>query len=226
MKLFHRIGLVLAIIAAILAVIALCVPAAAYADGDPASDILVLSRLFVPSDLTLSPRTVAQLDAELSASARAGFPIRVALINSASDLGTIPQLFSRPPQDYADYLGTELADLYGGQILVVLPTGFGLYGPAHGRYALTQAEERVRALKPAAGPRLALAAISAVPLLARAAGHPIATTSIHVAALAPAPSSMPPAAWAALVCGWVLVILAWRASLKARPLNAARRLGS
>jgi len=50
----------------------------------------------------------------LQATARAGFPLRVALIDSPSDLGTVTQLW-REPLPYAEYLGEELSLDFAGR---------------------------------------------------------------------------------------------------------------
>ena len=168
---------VLAVITAILASVALVAAPSALADGDPASDVLVQNRLFNPIDSGVSPASQARLEAMLGASARAGFPIRVALIASETDLGTATSLW-RDPKDYARYLWIELSELYGGQVLVIMPSGFGLYGNRSGAHAVTAAELGVRAAAPGPGPQLATAAGSAVPLLARAAGHPIPASAL------------------------------------------------
>lgn len=209
------------VITAILTLVALSVaPAAVLADGDPASDVLVTSRLFDPPDV-VDPADEARLDALLAASARAGFRIRVALIGSASDLGTVTQLFDKPG-NYAYYLWTELSNLYGGQILVVMPDGYGLYG--HGKSAISAAEAAVKAPAPAQGTRLMTAALAAVPLLAAAAGHPIPATDIHAAARIVASSPPTPVTvWIALVIGALLIAAAWMASLRARPVARRRR---
>jgi hypothetical protein len=212
------------VIASILASVALIAAPAALADGDPASDVLVNMPLFNPIDSGIPFSTVDRLQELLALSAKAGFPIRVAMINSATDLGTVTALWGRPPWQYAQYLWTELQYLYGGQILVVMPNGFGLWGPPHGRYAVTKAELNVRALAPGHGVSLADAAMAAVPLLAQAAGHKIPGADDIQVATPPADAARTPVvAWLALVLGALLIAGCWRASLKARPLSLGRR---
>ncbi len=212
------------VITPILASLALIAPPAALADGDPASDVLANTTLFNPIDSGIPFPTVDRLSGLLSASAKAGFPIRVAMINSATDLGTVTALWGKPPVDYARYLWLELQNLYDGQILVVMPSGFGLWGPPHGRYAVSAAELKVSALAPGRGVSLADAALSAVPLLAQASGHKLreADRTAGNPPTTPAPGT-PPAAWIALALGALLIAWSWRASLKARPLSLARR---
>lgn len=104
---------------------AAALPAAARADGDPASDILISQDVFYP----YAPNTVAKelqtaLDRQLVAAKQAGFPMKVALIAAVSDLGSVPQLFT-DPQKYADLLTTEISFNTKPRVLVVLPAGLG-----------------------------------------------------------------------------------------------------
>jgi len=195
---------------------------AAFADGDPASDVLVNMTIFNPIDSGISFSKIDRLKQMLAGGAKAGFQIRVAMINSPTDLGTATALWDKPPR-YAQYLSYELSTLYQGQILVVMPNGFGLYGPPHGRYAVTRAELGVRALSPGRGPGLAAAALSAIPLLARASGHSIPLSGLKVVSAPPARSGTPLAGLIALLLGALLIAGSWRASLKARPLSFSRQ---
>ncbi len=114
-----------------LAMVALAValwPTSALADGDPASDVLVSATLFLPADAGFTLHQQSELGALLAASARSGYPLRVAVIASPSDLGSITPLW-RQPASYAGFLGQELSLVYKGTLLVVMPNGFGLYGP-------------------------------------------------------------------------------------------------
>jgi hypothetical protein len=222
----------LAVITAILASAALIAAPAALADGDPASDVLANAALFNPIGSGVSLGQQAQLEAVLADSKRAGFPIRVALIasGSAGDLGTVTALWEQPGT-YAQYLDLELSELYDGQVLVVMPNGFGLDGPASGPHKVGAAEAAVRAPAPGPGAQLAASAIAAVPLLARAAGHPIpaselsaATHSATLGEKSAAGRSFSPSAVIALTVGLLLIAAAWWASLHARPLERRRRL--
>ena len=222
----------LAFITAILATVALIAAPAAFADGDPASDVLVENTVFNPVDSGISLSAQTRLEAVLGASERAGFPIRVAMIASQGDLGTATALW-RDPKDYARYLWIELSQLYGGQVLVVMPNGFGLYGSRSGTHPVTSGELSVRATAPGSGAQLATAALSAVPLLARAAGHPIPTATLAAAERAAAPATQDSGsgtfsagAVLALIFGALLIALAWTLSLRARPLQLGRRLPS
>jgi hypothetical protein len=95
------------------------------ADGDPASDVLYFQDVFLPYARP-SADAAQQLTATVAAANKAGFRIKVAVIESAQDLGSVPSLFNR--QDlYARFLGTELKSFYTQRLLVVMPAGFGIY---------------------------------------------------------------------------------------------------
>ncbi len=103
---------------------------AALADGDPASDVLLSSAAFVPSDAGASAARTAALNTLLAGLARGGFPIRVAVIPSAYDLGSVTALWRRP-HVYARFLGIELSLVHPGPLLVVMPDGLGFAWPGH-----------------------------------------------------------------------------------------------
>jgi hypothetical protein len=197
-------------------------PAAARADGDPASDVLTTQPLFLPADAGVSFAHENQLNRVLATTAASGFPIRVAVIASASDLGSVTPLW-RQPQTYAGFLGEELSLVYHGTLLVVMPAGFGLYGP---RQAVAAGRSALAGLHPAAGGAvLGTAALSAVERVAAAAGHPVTVPTATATATAP-PS--PGGSTGALpivvfVLGLALIAAAWGASLRARPLRLRGR---
>jgi hypothetical protein len=56
--------------------------------------------------------------------------VKVAVIASSSDLGSVPSLFAHA-QDYAKFLGVELSFIYEGPLLVVMPTAFGFVDEGH-----------------------------------------------------------------------------------------------
>jgi len=129
------IGLVLAVIAA--AILA----SGAEANGDPASDVLPFSTVFLS---IVDPRTSAagrELLAATQAAAKKKRPIRVAVISQPSDLGLIQSLWKKP-QTYAEFLGKELFNFgrYNGTLVVSMPNGFGINGPdaARGKPALAR----------------------------------------------------------------------------------------
>jgi hypothetical protein len=191
-------------LAAILALGACLTAAPALADGDPASDVLAAQPVFLPQDANLSTGRQAQLAALLQTAARSGFPVRVAVIASAADLGSVTELW-RQPQSYAHFLGQELSLVYRGALLVVMPNGYGLYG-TRAPVALTDVPV----------PALGTGAINAVLRLSRAAGHPLPVPAVTAPT---ASTGTGPAPWIVFAIGAVLVALAWWASLRARPLG-------
>jgi hypothetical protein len=182
---------------------------AAWADGDPASDVLTTQTLFLPQDAVLPVKEQVQLAGLIGEAAHSGYPIRVALIASATDLGSITELW-RQPQNYAMFLGQELSFVYTGPLLVVMPDGFGVYHvPTAGRAALAHAPT---------GQGLGIDALTAIRSLAAAAGHPLALPASGGSAGAGAGgSSTTP--WIALIAGALVIAAAWTASLRARPLG-------
>jgi hypothetical protein len=183
----------------------------AWADGDPASDVLVSQSLFLPEDAGLPVSQQSELLSLLATAQRRGYPIRVAVVASPADLGSVGALWRRPAS-YAQFLGQELALVYRGRVLVVMPDGLGLF-PANG----TGARER-SALASLVTPQRAMgvATIDAVRALAAAAGHPLPLPS------APAISgsgSGDAVGWVVFAVGCVLIVAAWTASLRVRPLR-------
>lgn len=115
--------------ALVLIAFAVLVPLAR-ADGDPASDYLYTQKVFVPFDVTKSPAQSAPLAADVEGATKAGYTIRVAVIGSAYDLGSVPSLWRRP-RLYARFLGAELAFVYKQRLLIVMPNGFGFFWKGH-----------------------------------------------------------------------------------------------
>jgi hypothetical protein len=149
--------------------VALLAPAAARADGDPASDVLLGENVFYPYSPPVTTSLQQILNGETAAARRAHFPIKVALIHSAVDLGVITSLFGQP-QKYADFLDQEISFQGKQLLLVVMPSGYGVQGLSR---AATLA---ARSLPKPAGSQsndLARAAIAAVTKLSAAAGHPV-----------------------------------------------------
>ncbi|HET6868023.1 MAG TPA: SCO family protein [Solirubrobacteraceae bacterium] len=141
----------------------------ARADTDPASTYLVSNQVFLSSQPTAMSSTQRQLVAAVTAANRAGFAIRVAVISSNYDLGSVPKLWDKP-RAYARFLGVELAGAYRRQrLLVVMPNGFGFNWPGHAT-APTYGLLATVPLDSSAGAGLAGAAEVAVRRLARASG--------------------------------------------------------
>jgi hypothetical protein len=111
----------------------------ARADGDPASDMLVLHNVFVPYEAP-SKTAVDGLSKQVQAVYTAGYRVKVAVVATKIDLGAIPSLFGKPPE-YAKFLGQELSGYYIGPLLIVMPAGYGIYDGGRS----TKAEDAVLA---------------------------------------------------------------------------------
>jgi hypothetical protein len=186
--------------------------ASARADGDPASDVLATQTVFLPQDAGLSGNEQAQIAALLQAAARDHFPIRVALIASPTDLGSVTELW-RQPQNYARFLGEELSLVYRGTLLVIMPSGYGV-----SRLAGSVTSEQSALAGTRVGARnLASATVTAIRSLAAASGHNLPV----VKATAPSsPGTTNVLALIVFAIGAALIAIAWTASLRARPLRA------
>jgi hypothetical protein len=200
---------------ALAAAVAGTAAAPARADGDPASDVLLFQPAFFPYTAP-SAGAKAELLGAAAAVRRAGYPIRVAVIQSRQDLGADPELYGNP-RLYARFLDAELVSAgYTGALVVVMPQGFGV--SAGGRFTNHRrtfvrlpAAPLERALAHVAPPRgndpdmLTAAGVAGVRALAAAAGHPIpdkvAAPPVTGSATAPrngSGSSPPVALWAGL----------------------------
>ena len=137
----------------------------ALADGDPASDYLVGANVALPFPVP-SAQVSAALLAQVESVYAAGYRIKVAVIATRSDLGSITSLMGRPTE-YAHFLGVELSSIYVGPLLIVMPSGFGIYDGG----GSTAAEQRILAGIRVHGSRpddLTRAATTAVALLLKA----------------------------------------------------------
>jgi cytochrome oxidase Cu insertion factor (SCO1/SenC/PrrC family) len=137
------------------------------ADGDPASDVLITQAYFLPADANASARQQGDLSQLLVAARHAGLPIRVAVIPSSYDLGSVMSVW-REPQRYADFLAYELSNSYRGALLVVMPNGFGLHWPGHATAGAARDLAAIQIMPGAAG--LLRATDDAVEALAAADG--------------------------------------------------------
>jgi hypothetical protein len=162
-------------VALVLAVVAMCFPAAARANGDPASDYLLAQDVFLPFNAKIDAGTAKRLQDVVKGANDAGYKIKVALILTRNDLGTAFSLYNKP-QRYAQFLGLELSFLYQDNLLVVMPKG-------HGFAVNGEADPpSSKVLKPLPEPgrdatRLASSATRAVTRLATASGHRIVVSN-------------------------------------------------
>lgn len=191
-------------------------PESAAADGDPASDVLATQDVFLPADADASAAQQRVLAGTLVAAAHAGYPVRLAVIASASDLGSITALW-RQPQNYAEFLGQELSLTARGPVVVVMPNGFGLYQP--GATPAADVAQLARTPAPPRSSGLTSVATAAVQNLARAAGHPIGVVSVSPALAGPSTGSVDVIAWLVFAAGALVMLVAWTLSLRARPLQ-------
>jgi hypothetical protein len=104
-------------------------PEAALADGDPASDVLVYQPVFFP--YRPAPHALQRRLVGLVRSAnQQGYGIRIAIVQSPRDLGSVPMLFGRPSV-YARFLSSELSSVWRDRVLIVMANGYGLAQGAH-----------------------------------------------------------------------------------------------
>jgi len=107
------------------ALAALAVPALARADGDPASDWLLVQQQFVPPDDGVPAAYSKQLTAVLNDAKARGYEIRVAVIGTRYDLGSVYVDWKKPKQ-YTPFLSEELAFVYKGRVLVAMADGLAV----------------------------------------------------------------------------------------------------
>ncbi len=102
----------------------------ARADGDPASDYLIGQQVFFPYDTKFPATQQAQFAQLVREANQAGFKIRVALIATSYDMGSVTSLYGKP-RTYARFLGFELSFVYKQRLLIVMRNGFGFNWPHH-----------------------------------------------------------------------------------------------
>ena len=97
----------------------------ARADGDPCSDFLLVGSLCPPNNPRPSQPQIDRAQKTIDAAKQAGYEIRVAVIGSPTDLGSVPVFFGRPAP-YAKFLDAELQSAWTGKLLVVMAAGYGV----------------------------------------------------------------------------------------------------
>ncbi len=161
---------------ALLALAAAAAPAA-LADGDPASDFLLSQRSFLSNyDGHVSSSEAGKLNAMLESAQKQGFPLRVAVIVSRYDLGAVPILFNKP-QTYAKFLAEEDFYFWKDELLVVMPSGYGLYKAKNLPPADTAVIAKLPRVTGKSGDELTRAAQTAVAALAARRGLHLSTSS-------------------------------------------------
>ena len=197
---------------AAIVVVGLLLAPRARADGDPASDVLVTQSLFLPQDAAATEARQRQLAEVLAAAARSGSPIRVAVIPSRSDLGSVTALWAQP-QLYARFLAQELAFAQHGDLIVVMPNGYGLARLGPGRPPPSLGGLSLPGRDPAS------AAIGAVVRVAAARGHPVAVPPPRGAA---ARGAVDLVTWLTLAAGVLVIIACWTISFRLQPPGRLR----
>jgi hypothetical protein len=150
----------------------------ARANGDPASHVLPSREVFVPFDPSLCSAAGRRLDALTEAMRKAGYPIKVAVIPTGEDLGTLYRLFGRP-QAYARVLARDLPrhaierrrGRRAYRLLVVMPGGLAL-NRSNDREARVLRRTAIDA--EASREDLVRLSIDVVSTLSRATGHRVA----------------------------------------------------
>jgi hypothetical protein len=165
-----RAAFVVAFAAAALA----CAVPAARADGDPASDYLLTQKVFFPFDVKAPKAKQQELLALVEEASAKGYAIRVAVIGSSYDLGSITGLW-RQPQTYARFLGAELTFVYKNRLLVVMPNGFGFNRPGQSGAAERAVLAKLKVEPGATG--LVDSSLTAVKALAKASGVTLTGTT-------------------------------------------------
>lgn len=153
---------------------ALIPPPPALADSDPPSDVLLADDAYFPYQPQASPAMERALRLTLRRTRAVGYPLRVAIVATPTDLGGVPQLFGEP-QRYADFLAREISFQYKGALLVVMPAGYGSHNA--GKHA-ARALSEVGAPAGSGGDALPRGAMKAAVRLSRAAGHPVAAPKL------------------------------------------------
>jgi hypothetical protein len=194
-----------ALVAAAL-IVACALAGNARADGDPASDYLLATKVFLPFDMKVSKAKQRELIAFVEATNRSGYAIRVAVIGSSYDMGSVVSLW-RKPRTYARFLAAELQFIYAKRLLIVMPNGFGVSWRGH---AVGREYAVLSKLPIGKGPAgLVDAARAAVSKLAAAAGVEVAAPAAGPGGTGHRRALIVAAAIAALVLA-VLVRLALR----------------
>jgi hypothetical protein len=198
--------------ALLLAVALLAAPAAARADGDPASDVLIGQDVFYPYPPNEVGNGVQRaLDGMVAKAKAKGYPVKIALIAGRGDLGAYPELLDLPDK-YAAVLTAEISFNTTPRVLVVFPDRLA------GRNLGPRAAGVLRGLRPAAGSGGEGAARTAMVALGRltaAAGHPVPIPVIARDTVAPAKTGggNPPAL---LIYGLPVALLVVAAAIAGR----------
>jgi hypothetical protein len=179
-------------------------PAAAPADGDPASDVLLAQDAYYPYAPKVARPLATALDDLLKRVRTAGYPMKVALIQTPADLGAYPNLFG-DTQGYANLLAKEISFNSQPHLLIVMPSGFG------GSNLGPKVDEALSGLgvdQEAKSDGLVIAALAAVAKLASANGHPTPVPAVAATKLAASDASSKRSTPSLLVYGGPVLLVA------------------
>jgi hypothetical protein len=155
--------------ATVVLLVSLAIPSSAFADGDPASDVLLLQDAYTPYQPAVPKPVSDALNRSLKQLSKKGYPLKVAIIASKIDLGAIPQFLGRP-QPYAGFLESEIAFNKPKPLLVVMQAGYGTAAMAPAIAKVATSGDKP---KSGSADDLGRAAIDGVVRVSAAAGHPI-----------------------------------------------------
>jgi hypothetical protein len=179
-------------------------PAAAPADGDPASDVLLAQDAYYPYAPKTSRPLARALDALLKDVRAAGYPMKVALIETPADLGAYPNFFN-DPQRYAGLLASEISFNARPHLLIVMPTGFA--GSNLGA-KVDSALAGITIDQAAKSDGLVKAALTAVAHIASFNGHPTPVPAAAATKVAPSHASSNRSTPSLLVYGGPVLLVA------------------
>lgn len=172
----RRGGLLTAVLA-----LALVCAAVARADGDPASDWLIEQSTYLsPSDGNVASTDASQLIQLLSEAQSKGLALKVAVIVTPADLGSVPILY-KEPQTYAKFLAEEDYYYWQNELIVVMPNGYGIYKSTGLPSADVAAIKKLRFAPTTSGTTMVLAAEAAVRALAQRRGISLSLTTAAAA---------------------------------------------
>src|SRR3954463_4876 len=156
-------------LATVVLLAALAAAPSAQADGDPASDVLLLQDVYSPYQPPVPKPVLDALNNTVKQLKKAGLPLKVAILASKTDMGTVPQFLGRP-QPYATFLESEIKFNKAKPLIVVMEAGYGT-----AELPPTVAKAVMDVDKPSSGSADALgrSAIDAVLAAATASEHPL-----------------------------------------------------
>jgi hypothetical protein len=193
--------------------VALALAPAAHADGDPASDVLLLQDVYLPYSPAVPKAVADALNRTVKQLHSKGYPLKVAAIATATDLGSVPQFLGRP-QPYASFLESEIKFNKAKPLLVVMQGGYGMAEVAPN---IAGALRGLAKPTSASGDALGRAAIDGVLRIAAATGHPLPRPALPAAAAGSGGGGTSPA----IIFGVPVLLLALGGALAA--LRARRQ---